>query len=773
MKTFAALTAIAALAHAQSEFSLSPSATQVVSSADNLDPTGTASGTGPINTQRACEQVSGQVETSRSRTPTVQADLAYACLKSVPIDNDAATLTLKAIKQMAEFQSTISYLKDPPKGYVNEKVDIMGGLDDIGKKVNGSEYKNEFDFENDIATLFTKAHDGHFSWDGMAYNGVFRWRRSRQIALISATNGDGVPKIYTVNSYNTSSSNEPSAISQINGKDAVQFLKDESLQNSYHDPDARWNAMFFMQPAESYGLFANPSFYPGPDTKIKFENGTEQTYLNYAVVLDSSAWGRVDDPDTFYDTFITARTSANRGLSSTQLHKRQDPHQLPRSLQHEKEKHLSRRYVPAAYPEPAVEHTASDVALAGYFLDTSVGTVGVLMIQTFNTESNSDAREFQSVVEEYLSEAKKRKAVKNVIDLRTNGGGKILLGYDTYLQFFPSQVPQLQSRYRISKASDLFGDTFSQLTFNSRVGELYTSPFNYHSYLNKDLQAYKDWKDMSGAKFHDDSFTHELRYNLSDPIATSSDRYSIGVTMTGYGSRSNIKDDPFKPEDIILLTDGICASTCSLFTELMVQQSGVKTIAIGGRPETGPMQAVGGTKGSLVLQSAYLTQMSAVLVANFASSRSKATEWVEFLPNPFAINFASAAVNFQDNIRKGLEGDGIPTQFLNDTSSCRLFYQPNDYFNVTNVWQRAAEIGFGKDGKLDGDKCVQGSVTSEEQQKGKGEGNPATGQGNTNASPTNSKGAAPRGVPPFAGLKALVACGAVVVGSMAFGASLI
>lgn len=682
-------------------------------------------------------------------------------------------MTITSLKQMLEFQSTLSYLKSPPEGYPNDGVDLMAGLDDIDSKVTNGDYDNEYDFENDIAALLVKAHDGHLSFGGMAYGGAFRWRRNRQIALMSASSdGKEAPKVWAIQDFNqTGASFTPSAITQIDGKDAAQFLEEESLLNAYHDPDTRYNAMFYMQPAENYGYFTNPRFYPGPSVNITFENGTSNEFQNAAIVLDSNAWSYVTDGESFYETFVVPSTSSKRLKRS--------PHSLPRHLENPREAELSRRYVPEEYPTPVIEHSASDVPLAGYFIDTSAGTIGILMAQTFNTESNSDSEEFQAVVQQYIAEAQSRNVAKHIIDLRTNGGGKILLGYDMYLQFFPSQEPQLMSRWRGNQASELFGQTISSISsLTSSDGELYTSPFNFHSYLDKDNNEYTAWGDMyPPSVFNSDNFTDLLRYNLSDPLTTSSDRYSIGVTMTGYGDRSNFTDDPFKAEDIVLLSDGICASTCSLFTELMVQQSGVKTLAVGGRPGAGPMQPVGGTKGSLVLQSDYLVSISAYVIQSFASSLAEANQWAEFLPNPFGIMATDASINFQDNIRKGLEQDGIPTQFLNDTASCRIWYEPSHLLNVTALWDKAAQVAFGKDGGLDEDACISGSVTSEEAQQGQGEGNPTSGgggSGTTSSSPSSSKGAASSiARPPQGSWTAIVVCGAVVVGSMAFGASLV
>jgi len=209
----------------------------------------------------------------------------------------------------------------------------------------------------------------------------------------------------------------------------------------------------------------------------------------------------------------------------------------------------------------------------------------------------------------------------------------------------------------------------------------------------------------------------------------------------------------------------------------MVQQSGVKTLAVGGRPLEGPMQPVGGTKGSLVLQNEYLTSISNYVTASYASSRDEAQQWMDFLPDSFGIMASDASVNFQDNIRKGLEGDGVPTQFLNDTASCRIWYQPEYYLNVTALWSKAAEVAFGKDGGLDEEACIAGSVTSQESQQGQGEGNPTSGggdgDGSTNSTPSPSKAAAGLTRPVQGGWAAIAVCASVVLSSMAFGASLI
>lgn len=520
--------------------------------------------------------------------------------------------------------------------------------------------------------------------------------------------------------------------------------------------------MFYMQASESYGYFTSPRYYPGPNVNVTFENGTTHTYINAAVIQDVTSWGYISDGETFYETYIVPSTGNSK-------FKKRETTRLPTLLEHPRDISLSKRYVPNAYPEPFIQHSASDVPLAGYFLThPNVSDLAVLMVQTFNTQSNTDAEEFQMVIQEFLAEAVSRGTEKMIIDVRTNGGGKIFLGYDAFKQFFPSTEIELQSRYRGHDASNLFGEQISTLQFSARTGDAYTSPFNYHSYDDKDLKSFKGWTDMyPPVQFNGDNFTDLLRYNLSDPLVTSSDRYSVGITITGYNDRSNFTKAPFSKDDIIILSDGICASTCSLFTEMMVQEAGVRTFAIGGRPQTGPMQPVGGTKGSLVLQSQYLSGISAYVVEEFASTRQEAQQWQSFLPTGFGINANDASVNFQDNIRKGAEQAGVPTQFVNDTAACRIFYTPSMYLNVSEVWSAVADVAWGDGGKLDGRRCVSGSSTAEQLAA-------SSASASGSAKPTGSKGAAAAvgRAPEPLGMAPLV-CGAVVLLSTVFGAALI
>ena len=83
-----------------------------------------------------------------------------------------------------------------------------------------------------------------------------------------------------------------------------------------------------------------------------------------------------------------------------------------------------------------------------------------------------------------------------------------------------------------------------------------------------------------------------------DPADTLFNTLSVGnpddvFTVYGYGDRPVNASQPYAAEDIVILSDSICASTCAMFMEMMHHEAGVRTVVAGGLPAYGPMQAPG------------------------------------------------------------------------------------------------------------------------------------------------------------------------------------
>lgn len=168
--------------------------------------------------------------------------------------------------------------------------------------------------------------------------------------------------------------------------------------------------------------------------------------------------------------------------------------------------------------------------------------------------------------------------------------------------------------------------------------------------------------------------------------------------MTGYGPLANVTGPPkWKPENIVIVTDGYCASTCTIFSEFLTKQAGVKTIAMGGRSNKNPIQAIGGVKGVNNYAFGYI-QNAAQRAVQFDGSLNSSILQKDYFSNlPF-----QAASTYGVNVRDGLkynDTSGVALQFIYEEADCRLYYTPEMTTDITALWKAAADAQWGNSGK--------------------------------------------------------------------------
>ena len=390
-----------------------------------------------------------------------------------------------------------------------------------------------------------------------------------------------------------------SAISSIDGIDVVSFLLAQSLASLSQDPDALYNQNFFELAQYSIGLastFISPTFYPGPSTNLTFANGTSKVFSNSAVV--NTDLKRITNGTDFYTAFCipkststsaspSATASSTGSASGTASSTISTPTAVPTS---------------PGYPLPVIK--SADNKAQGFFLNgTAFQDVAVLTILSFDWTTIKEGEEFQSTVQQFLTMAQQAGKTKLIVDLQANGGGVIDFAYDTFAQLFPQMRPQTYSNMRAWQGLDAIGQGVSDLvdqvitsggnaTDRAEAGE--TTVFACQDDLEPNGADYPSWTSLYGpVQLYGDSFTEVIEDNFYDASLTL---LADGVVITGTNNRTGFTQ-PFAAENMIMLYDGICASTCSIFSEMMKNLAGVEAIAVGGRPQLGPMQGVGGTKG--------------------------------------------------------------------------------------------------------------------------------------------------------------------------------
>lgn len=130
----------------------------------------------------------------------------------------------------------------------------------------------------------------------------------------------------------------------------------------------------------------------------------------------------------------------------------------------------------------------------------------------------------------------------------------------------------------------------------------------------------------------------------------------------------------------------------------------VKSIAMGGRPKKSPMQGIGGTRGSLAYTfDAIREKAQAILALTPPSVAANLTELKAYLTLPTDRSVESE-LGARDQILPDHMKDGVPAQFLNIPSDCRLFYTPQTVTDVTKMWEAAAASAWG------GKACNFGAV---------------------------------------------------------------
>ncbi|KAF1920546.1 hypothetical protein BDU57DRAFT_18030 [Ampelomyces quisqualis] len=681
--------------------------------------------------------------------PIVPAELGMRCLQSVPLDKEGNMKLIDEMMLYVKWQSNVAYLKDPPAGYTEKPVDVMGELDGMKAQLSAGNFANEYDFQMKMMGIFDRAYDNHFVWQPDLLASAIQFQRPPGTELISvSSDGAAVPEIYAyrdVIKANNDTSFKPSQVMMIDGTAARDYLANASNQGDFHDADTRWNAMFPSQALIASGTTFLGAFRTGmytgqPNTTLQFANGTTFTMPNIAVAFGN--FTNVNSGQTFFQRFCSGPAPPATEAAA--------PPSTPAG-------NVTRaKPAPSHVGYPKAEMISKDLAVGGYYINGSgYENVAVLSIPTYDAP---DVQAFQNTMRDFIRKSKADGKTKMIFDMRGNGGGNAILGYDTFKQVYPQaeKDPFGGTRFRANDALNMAGNitqdflarkTFAQsnsTAFADAFGPgtteddifAFTAVFNYQHTLDANNTQFASWQELVGPEqVHNDSFTKTLRYNYSDSVSTS----YTGFSVIGFGENSNetATPQPFKAEDMVMLHDGMCSSTCAIASELLKNQGAVRTIAVGGRPQPGPMQGVGGTKGAQVfswddiqvrMQAAFLLGSPAQRAAwNDTDLGRTAFASQIFRRSAYQGGRIAGGVNLKDNLRQGDESK-TPLEFMYEAADCRMFFTAPMVSDVTQVWKGVADRMFRTENGTGMSMCVEGSTMDKSSVSGGGQFRGGDGQ---------------------------------------------
>jgi hypothetical protein len=218
---------------------------------------------------------------------------------------------LEYYRYTLQFQSTLTYLKNPPPSYQQPAVDLIQGLDELESAIAGGLFPNQYEFEAALQTLLYATHDAHVSLNA-GILAVFSFASPYDIVSLSV-DGVQVPMVYLavdLEDSNYFTDYQPSAIATINGESTVTYLTKYAFKNSVGmvEPHADWNQLMASAALDIQGSFTvfggDTTFYPGDIITFTLENGTVISDNFIAIYNTQGNTGPLETGGDFYNSFV-------------------------------------------------------------------------------------------------------------------------------------------------------------------------------------------------------------------------------------------------------------------------------------------------------------------------------------------------------------------------------------------------------------------------------------------------------------------------------------
>ncbi|QRV96973.1 peptidase family S41 protein [Ceratobasidium sp. AG-Ba] len=517
-----------------------------------------------------------------------------------------------------------------PTPFTDDTVDIIGELN----RIKCTKYKNDCESLCSVSRQVKRLGDGHAGYVNYCYDSSYVTYLPFPIALLLNSNAINVPSIYIVPEASeiAASTFKDDAIKRwqsalgcslkafdgarvvsINGQDAWSYIDNLAAHSgSFQARTTRQNGFFASYQGISYrfGDFAQLALPPQSDTielgLIRHGTTKRETYKVPYLSQLGAADKNFTDAKSFWakncrpigitngspKSPVVAASPSNSSKIGVQRLVGEDPYSRPArfqsdpiSPQMEDGKWIAVSSLvndgpqndvalpPRLRPPPSVSGIG---AMQWHMLDDR--KTAALHLSSFSAETiGMFSSFFFWAALDGVNKVKARGATRLLIDLTNNGGGAICLAAWLHRILAGPQPgigiqPGLDGSVR---AQDLPRKIVSKIVAN-RTG------IDPHDRL---LYNPVSWKDTNGKRF-----SPTLNW-LNPPVGVQVngvfDRFSrrIGDSCLPFKWTAP-STRPFNFENIAIMTNGRCASSCSLFSITMATKYNVKTVVVGGRPGT-------------------------------------------------------------------------------------------------------------------------------------------------------------------------------------------
>ncbi|KAF8748915.1 Peptidase family S41 [Rhizoctonia solani] len=466
----------------------------------------------------------------------------------------------------SQFHTSTNFHLKMPDPFTDDTIDLLGEFQRIKKTT----YKSDFELHRDISTTVKRLDDSLFS----TYLPF-------PLAILARPGAEDVQNIHIVPEASEVVASEFGAEAieiwkaALGGKNLTDMLMLKLLEDFKQRPLARM-ASFASYDSWDYNLggFAQKALPPSSDTVslTLVRNGTtsQETYeIPYLSRLGSETVEFTDANSLWANNCLPTRKTNGGPVSNTVASSKMKTAAGAGPSSEEDPLREPAKFQRAPIIPPITEGRRETFANLVYDEPRDIALPEHL------TPNGSLASEVRKSILNGLKSVKEKGAERLLIDVTNNGGGLICTASFLH-RVLAGPQPGLDVQPGLDgsvRAQDLPQKIVAKIV----AGGL---PEDDSSYYNP-----SNYKDVKG-----NQFAYNFNW-LNPPISVQvngiSDKFSqkIGDTCLPF-SQTPPDTQPFAFENIAIMSNGRCASACSLFSIMMRTKYNVKTVVMGGKPGT-------------------------------------------------------------------------------------------------------------------------------------------------------------------------------------------
>ncbi|KAF9479788.1 hypothetical protein BDN70DRAFT_806502 [Pholiota conissans] len=522
-----------------------------------------------------------------------------ACFNSYKVDGATRSNILDVAEKTSAFHTSVNYQLSAPAPFSDIHENL---LQDISRMRRES-YASEYEFHIDISRTFKRLNDGHCVWVNYCYVSLFVNYLPTPLSLLTAA--DGTQSVHiSPEAFSVASAEFPDQIDLwqnslpgplkgklesfsgakvllINGKVPFEAVNDNAaIAGSYQALSARQSGYFSSYRVAGgawgylLGQFAQQSL-PLDDHAILTVQRANHTIPETIILPYRSRIGSTAVP--FTDT-ASWRTNNCRALDDTNGIDYYSATKPEGRVKPAERRHLMNEaldvspFTNIALPGPLVPGLVaiggSDAAAKFYLAKD--GKTGVLALGSF---SDSDYYGFLNGLLTGLQTLKSAGATQLIVDVTNNGGGYICAAHWLHrIIAGPKSTTVPQAGFdTTSRDGPLAQLIVKSIVYNKTDPDnfLLYNPINRRDAKENFFAADNDW--------------------LQPPVPLVINGRRDAFSQRQCQPEGFPGDPPaealFDTKKVAIVSNGRCASSCSLFSIAMAKLEGSKTVAVGGKKD--------------------------------------------------------------------------------------------------------------------------------------------------------------------------------------------